>query len=237
MYLSRLELNPQVKEVKRDLASIYEMHSTLIRAFKNTADSENSGDKNSERVLWRIEESEILAYPVVLVQSDSEPDWAKIKVLDYFIRPPVYKKLSFIDNIENGIQLRFRLHANPVVTKHAEDKEKIIKVKNNKEIQEFRNRRTSILNNEMLYEWLVKQGTIMKGRQTGGFQILSASITKSEKYKIKKHKNGSEFFLFGITFEGVLKVTDTEYFKRTISNGIGKGKAFGMGLFSVGPAR
>ncbi len=38
-----------------------------------------------------------------------------------------------------------------------------------------------------------------------------------------------------IEYEGVLKVTDEEYFKWTLYNGIGRSKAFGCGLLMIRP--
>lgn len=39
--------------------------------------------------------------------------------------------------------------------------------------------------------------------------------------------------LLSVTFEGLLEVTDEELFKNMLINGIGRGKAYGMGLMTV----
>jgi CRISPR system Cascade subunit CasE len=39
-----------------------------------------------------------------------------------------------------------------------------------------------------------------------------------------------------VVFEGRLRVTDAEAFRRALAAGIGSGKAFGFGLLSVAPA-
>jgi CRISPR system Cascade subunit CasE len=39
-----------------------------------------------------------------------------------------------------------------------------------------------------------------------------------------------------VLFDGRLQVTDAEVFRRTLTQGIGSGKAFGFGLLSVAPA-
>ena len=36
-----------------------------------------------------------------------------------------------------------------------------------------------------------------------------------------------------MTYEGVLQVTDAEAFCRLLTNGIGRGKAYGLGLMTV----
>ena len=40
-----------------------------------------------------------------------------------------------------------------------------------------------------------------------------------------------------VLFDGLLRVTDTDAFLRTLVRGIGPGKAFGFGLLSVAPVR
>jgi CRISPR system Cascade subunit CasE len=39
--------------------------------------------------------------------------------------------------------------------------------------------------------------------------------------------------LLAVTYEGILKVTDAEKFRQTLTDGIGRGKAFGMGMLTV----
>ena len=40
-------------------------------------------------------------------------------------------------------------------------------------------------------------------------------------------------FFAKVTFEGMLKVTDAELFRKTLREGIGKEKAYGCGLMTV----
>ena len=39
--------------------------------------------------------------------------------------------------------------------------------------------------------------------------------------------------LLGVTYEGLLTVTDVQAFREALTNGIGRGKAYGMGLLTV----
>lgn len=107
MYLSRLELNTRVKEVKRDIANLYEMHSTLKRAFP---------DESATTFLWRIENRRE-GYPSILVQSVTKPSWSNILVQNYFIFCEL-KKYDVNNFLENRMVLRFRLMANPIVKKN-----------------------------------------------------------------------------------------------------------------------
>ena len=42
-----------------------------------------------------------------------------------------------------------------------------------------------------------------------------------------------EVTLLAVSFEGVLKVEDAEIFRKTLISGIGREKAYGMGLMTV----
>ena len=46
-------------------------------------------------------------------------------------------------------------------------------------------------------------------------------------------KDGSMVSLLSVSFEGVLEITDEELFKAALTNGIGRGKAYGMGLLTI----
>ena len=47
-------------------------------------------------------------------------------------------------------------------------------------------------------------------------------------------KNGTRLVtLLAVTYEGVLQVTDPEAFKALLCEGVGRGKAYGLGLMTI----
>jgi CRISPR-associated protein Cas6/Cse3/CasE subtype I-E len=52
----------------------------------------------------------------------------------------------------------------------------------------------------------------------------------SEPYILKGTQSGNKIAFNTVDFVGVLEVTDQESFKNSLDNGIGSGKAFGLGL-------
>ena len=46
-------------------------------------------------------------------------------------------------------------------------------------------------------------------------------------------KTGEQVKLLGVTYEGLLTVTDAEKFREALISGIGRGKAYGLGLLTV----
>ena len=39
--------------------------------------------------------------------------------------------------------------------------------------------------------------------------------------------------ILSVTYEGTLEVTDVERFKKALTEGIGRGKAYGMGMMTI----
>ena len=108
MYLSRLRLNLSNRNVRRDVANIYEAHRTILRAFPDTSDG------GPGRVLFRIEPPEADGTVPVIVQSDKEPQWKRLEDLSGYTASPVETK-QFSLNLHQGQRLAFRLLANPTV--------------------------------------------------------------------------------------------------------------------------
>lgn len=76
--------------------------------------------------------------------------------------------------------------------------------------------------------WLQEQGA------AHGFSVAedTAYSTQMRWYTFTK-KAGSRVRLLGVTYEGLLTVTDVQAFREALTNGIGRGKAYGMGLLTV----
>lgn len=199
MHLSRLSLNPRSKAVRRDAANPYEMHSTLARVL-----SPESG------FLWRLEES------VLLVQSAQRPDWGMLET-EYLARPSESKALELGGAGLLKQALRFRLRANPTVTKWDEVAGK--------------KKRHGLHDLEAQLEWLVRQG------QRGGFTVLGAMVSHSERLKCLKRGGAAPITLLAATFDGHLRVDDPEVFLETLEIGLGHSRALGLGLLSVGVQR
>jgi CRISPR system Cascade subunit CasE len=59
-------------------------------------------------------------------------------------------------------------------------------------------------------------------------------VTKSSWQRFYKGKERrKQVSILAVTYEGILKVTDEELFRKALINGLGRGKAFGMGMLTV----
>ena len=206
MYLSRLQPDRKLLQVRKDLSSAYQMHATLCRAFCEE-------NQTPPPFLWRFEfEKDTL--PTVLVQSQLEPDWDKLEARfnGYFQSVPQTKTLS-LEQLETQQTLRFRLKANVTITQRNPETGK--------------KHRHGLKTLEEQLEWFERQA------QKGGFAPLGVMVAQSERVQMRKHEGGMPITLASVTFEGHLKITDLEPFKATLEVGIGHAKALGFGLLSI----
>lgn len=193
-----------------------------------------------------------------LVQGKYAPRYS-----DYFLNPPRPARhyQEFYAGVENGMRLRFRLRANPTERVAQSDTEANAKYKQSEAGQSYKarhgkhdtRRRVEVIakNNETreerLIAWLRRkaEGDELKRIVGAGFRILDTSVKGGVpnitsafggKTRFAKNRHEAAVVFDGVTFDGVLEVTDAEAFRNSLVNGIGTGKAYGFGLLSIAPA-
>lgn len=200
MHLSRLLLDPRHAQVRRDLGNPYDMHRTLTRAFVS-----GTGDAPL-RFLWRLEPSMDWNAPVVLVQSERPAQWSELHQMDTYLKSEVETKAISLDQlIQLGATYRFRLSANPTVTRDG--------------------KRFGLTSEDLQLAWLQRQGL------RWGFEVKTALVIASD--VLTGRKGATQISLQRVCFEGVLAVQDSGALAKALLSGIGPGKAFGLGLISV----
>jgi CRISPR system Cascade subunit CasE len=232
MFLTKLILNARDRQARRDLASPYELHRTLWRAFP---------EKEPGRIMFRVDPDKIGARPIVLVQSDLRPQWEYLDELgaDYLQVPPDVKE--FNPSFTRGQRLRFRLRANPTKKVASLSKAERVAGASERQGNTKNGRRHALLREDEQIAWLLRKG------EQGGFRIPGEWLQDKTGLRVPSFrvavipegwfrcgKDGhTEGRFFGVRFEGVLEVTDQEQMVRTLANGIGPAKGFGFGLLSL----
>jgi CRISPR system Cascade subunit CasE len=248
LYLSQLILNPRSPHARGDLADCRALHSRVLHAFPDREDITAARDHFG--ILYRLERHSGTAR--VLVQSRERPDWSRLPV--GYLRQPAGEPKRVDDlyaRIVPGQELRFRLRANPTKRVH----ERAIGLQNAR----FAGKRIELRSEADQLKWLARKGEaagfalLHVGISSGADSVIvSSSIddardgdipvvdvrTTGTAAKVVRYLPGRKLDLaFGsVVFEGRLRVTDVEEFRRTLADGIGSGKAFGFGLLSVAPA-
>lgn len=215
MHLSRLILNAHHRQAQSDLRNPYDLHRTLCFGWAGEDEPLPAG----ERVLWRLDAE---APPTLLVQSVTAPDWNCLLTrhpgyLDTFqVTALGVARLDALSRPDG--RYRFRLRANPTVTKR-EDQEG--------EARGQKPKRYGLYSADAQAQWLV--GVAARS----GFVAERFEITHSERFRARKGR--AVVTLAAATFEGELRVTDAGQVRAVLQNGIGHGRAFGMGLLSLAP--
>jgi CRISPR system Cascade subunit CasE len=214
MYLSKLELNPRSREARRDLARPYELHRTLARAFPTP---EGQDYRAAHGVLFRLEPTQPGQPPVVLIQSRTAPDWSLLP--DAYTSQPVLRQDLRL-TLAVGQVLGFRLVANPT--------RKIVRV------GQRQGKRVPLYDSGDAAEGTPALQWLRRKAALSGFEILHVL---SEGFTLNaSDANGSSkntLPLYGVRFDGLLRVTDPALVTSTLQQGLGSAKAFGFGLLSL----
>ena len=222
MFLHRIHLDPRCREVRRDLSDPYQLHSTLCRAFSVPDKKCTEGE-----FLWRCEpEMDPAGYPRILVQSLRIPDWTGIGVKAWLAKtdPAIdLKDRLKLDSVKVGQHFRFRLRANPCVTRNG--------------------KRLGLLRLEEQEKWIERKGKLhgFSLPQLASFYLPETSrkrgdvrISQEQMLRGNQH-SGNAIRIFSVLYDGILIVAEPDSFRNVLQAGIGHGKAMGLGLLSVVP--
>lgn len=212
MYLTRLELDIRRRSTMKALSSPSLFHGAIESSFP--------GER--KRRLWRIDPLNGKHYMLIL--SADSPDLTDLA--RQFGNPnasiPWETKSydSLLERIEVGSTWQFRLTANPT--------------KACKSSQDPMARGTVRAHITPFYQ----QQWLLVRCEAHGF-----SLTPEEVYVVgsrwlrfyKGNQRKHPVTVLSCTYEGLLTITDAEQFRQTLQNGIGRGKAYGLGLLTIVP--
>ncbi len=208
MYLSRVQIDDANRQKAKDLSHLGAYHNWVENSFPNEV-----SQKVRLRHLWRIDQLHGRRY--LLIVSQNKP--ASDKMEQYGVPNTVEIKdyQPFIDQINNNEEMRFRITANPTYRTNGKVYPHITV--------------------EQQKKWFLDRAS------KAGFKILSDE-NGNLNFELIKHDwpilyHARRVRLSRVTFEGILKVTDSNKFKSTLINGMGREKAYGMGMLTAIPLR
>lgn len=203
MFLTRMKLDTDNRNTMRALIAPNRIHGAVESAF--------SGERN--RSLWRIDNLQGQTYLMLL--SEETPDLTNAASQFGFGSWETVPYDPLLKRITKGSRWNFRLVANPTASK-AQGKDERGKV-------------FAHVTQKYQKEWLLKRSA------DHGFSLDEDSfdVKKSQWFHFQKKARGPEVSLLQVTFEGRLTVMNPEMFRKMLTEGIGRAKAYGMGLMTV----
>ncbi len=205
VWRSLLVLDDANPATERWISNPYHVHQRMMMAF----DGRNPG-----RVLWRREKTES-GKDLLVVQAGLEAYWVQA-----FQDLPIVTQIRqsrVALRIEGANKYLFKLTAYP--TKSIKDG-----------VAPGERGRVVVLPEKDWLDWLHRKGS------NHGFEVVKANRPKRlGVVRPYRKRDRSVHYKFAVEFEGVLRPTDTERFAESIIGGIGRGKAYGLGLLLHSP--
>lgn len=209
MYLTRMELDPGKRETRRALLSPSILHGAVESSFP--------GER--ERRLWRVDEFGGRYYLLLLSRQPPELSSAARQFGRDGEEQPWQTKCydPLLERIRKGSVWQFRLTANPTVSVKSSQKGERGKVH-------------AHITPVHQMQWLLDRSL------SHGFSIApqEALVMGSQWQRFYKGSQRSRpVSLLSVTYQGLLTVTDADLFRKTLEQGMGRGRAYGMGLLTV----
>ncbi|MFT4034128.1 MAG: type I-E CRISPR-associated protein Cas6/Cse3/CasE [Patulibacter sp.] len=217
IWLSRLKLHPRDPLVLRDVGDWTQLHRTVMSAFPQ---HDGPTPRAHFGVLFRVEPRAGAEPPVVLVQSQVEPDWSSLPE-GYTLACDVRDASALLDTAVPGGQFAFRLTANAT--------KKVAALPGDTAVRKH-SARVALLAEDAQLDWLQRRAAL------AGFSAESQDIRVSQ-LAPTGGSGRSAVTVQPVQFDGRLTVEDPDAFKGALRDGIGPAKAYGCGLLSLARPR
>jgi CRISPR system Cascade subunit CasE len=216
LHLTRLTLNMESRDVRRDLADPYDMHRTLARVAERPSD-------RSRPFLWRWESSKPNQPQQLLVQAEESLAWEAL--------PPGYtsgiEHRSWDPNavLAAGRRVRFRVVANPTVSRvpapQPGEEATLASARG-------RRKRLGLRSEPEQLNWLQRQCT-----RLGLVEVQAVVIDQG---LIRSYRKPNHTITVCVAqFDGIAMVSDPSALAGGLRSGIGHARMLGLGLVTVSP--
>jgi len=219
MYLSRVQIDVNNRQKTKGLTHLGAFHNWVERSFPTEIEAQRHN-----RHLWRIDQLGNKKY--LLILSESTPDTEELERYGVSGTSIIKTYDKLLDSLQEQQVVQFRLTANPTYTSANPGKRQ--------------GRVVPHITIEQQRQWLVERA------EKSGFELLmlkdreanNAHLTfdiVSREWPVLHRKTGRSVRLSQVTFEGRLRICDVAMFKKILIMGLGREKAFGMGMMTVIP--
>jgi len=209
MYLSQVEVDTNNRYKIKDLTHLGAYHNWIEQSFPDEIFL-----KERSRKLWRIDQLKGKQY--LLVVSPGKPDLQLLETYGVKGSARTREYDSFLNSLNIGTKARFKVVLNPVISKKQEGK--------------TRGRVLPYLSEEDQLNFLFNRA------ERNGFSLNAEDFFITERsFEVLKKTQQKDLRLSKVTYEGILEIRDINTFRKMLTEGFGKKKAYGFGMMTVIP--
>lgn len=232
MYLSRVFLNPRRQGTTPFIGSPQRLHAAILASF---VEDPPTGETDGPRVLWRLDTDD-WRRPVLWVSSPGKPSFEHIT--DVYGWPSAdlpFETRSMehlLAGLDVGQEFIFRTTVNPV---------KVQAGKPDSDGKRGRGKIVPLAGAAARTKWFVDRapkwgfevplGEVQPPRESG--PAWAIETRSSQRLRFHKGSGKKQVVLQTITFEGNLRVTDADLFRKSLTRGVGRARGYGCGLISL----
>ncbi|XBH21561.1 type I-E CRISPR-associated protein Cas6/Cse3/CasE [Jonesiaceae bacterium BS-20] len=226
MFITQFTLNKSRRHSRFLMANPQALHAAVLASFP--PDSLESAAADSTRILWRLDGS--TTRDDLYIVSPARPDLTGLVEDAGWPTQETWRTRGYqsrLDSIRLGQQWRFRLVANPTVSKKSGPGEK--------------SRRVAHVTIEQQQDWLLKRAgghgfeIAALDEQNTSEEVKLPNLQLSNSRVRKFRRENMTVTLSTAQYDGVLQVTDPIALQRSLVNGIGPAKGYGCGLLTLAP--
>lgn len=211
MYISRVEIDIENRGKTRQLSHLGAYHNWVEHCFP-----EEHQMNIRSRKLWRVDRLNGKNY--LLMVSETSPNIDNLERYGVPNSGEIKEYNSFLQSLDEGMQLHFRVALNPVVSV---------------------SKGAGVRGRVMPHVTVEQQMQFLLDRSVkNGFQLNSEDfVIKERSYEPLKQSEPNTIRISKVVYEGILTIKDIVVFRETLQKGFGKKKAYGFGLMTVVPLR
>ena len=216
--LTRIYLNPARRGGRKLILNPQAMHAAVRAAFPPDT------DESRGRILWRLDHHEH-AHTLYIVGPE-RPDVANIvEQAGWHTRPGQSADYGkFLDRLQRGQRWHFEVIVNPVISKSQGPGK--------------RGKRVPLASADSQLQWLIRRS------EENGFSLATNDSTGAVDARVigrdtlnfqhgERKDTRSRVNIRSVRIEGTLEVTNAEKLRAALTNGIGRGRAYGCGLLTL----
>ncbi|WMC93080.1 type I-E CRISPR-associated protein Cas6/Cse3/CasE [Kineothrix sp. MB12-C1] len=205
-YISRVEIDTGNRRKISELTHLGAYHNWVEKSFP-----EEFAAGERSRKLWRVDQLKGRSY--LLIVSQGEPDMTQLEAYGVPGTGQCKTYDAFLQSLIHGQKMSFRLTANPArAAKQEAQRGKVCP-------------HTTV---EKQLEYLEKRAERL------GFSLVDYDYQIVQRdFPILRKKGGKSIKLARAIYEGSLIIENAEIFRKTLTEGVGKEKAYGFGMMTV----